>query len=406
MKADISAVDRDELPGSMEPLRLGDSSSHRPAITDLAVDLAKAAEGFRRSLPSSMVSSLAGLVRSMNCYYSNLIEGHDTHPVEIEQALRGDYSQDSRKRDLQLEAKAHISVQEWMDAGGLPARRAVSRDGLCEIHRRFGELLPDDLLWVADPKSGERVRVVPGDIRKRDVAVGQHVAISPGAVPRFLDRFEQVYGSLGKAEMIVSAAAAHHRFTWIHPFLDGNGRVARLMSHAMLLDALDTGALWSVSRGLARNVDRYKSLLAQCDESRRGPFDGRGSLSEAALADFTRFFLQVCLDQVAFMESLMQPDVLRTRVLLWAEEEVRMGLLPGRASTILEAILFRGSLARGDLEAVTGTGERQARRIAAALIDRGVIVSESHLHPLRLAFPAELAARWMPNLFPERPRTG
>ena len=63
---------------------------------------------------------------------------------------------------------------------------------------------------------------------------------------------------LGKTETILASAAAHHRRAWIHPFLDSNGRVARLMSHATLLEALDTGAVWSVARGLARNVDVYK----------------------------------------------------------------------------------------------------------------------------------------------------
>jgi Fic family protein len=72
------------------------------------------------------------------------------------------------------------------------------------------------------------------------------------------------HGGLGKAETIIAAAAAHHWLLWIHPFLDGNGRVARLMSHAMLLEALDTGGIWSIARGLARNVNSYKSHLAAC----------------------------------------------------------------------------------------------------------------------------------------------
>ena len=62
-----------------------------------------------------------------------------------------------------------------------------------------------------------------------------------------------------------AAAAAHHRLLWIHPFLDGNGRVARLMSHAMLLDTLESGGVWSIARGLARNVAAYKGHLAACD---------------------------------------------------------------------------------------------------------------------------------------------
>ena len=116
---------------------------------------------------------------------------------------------------------------------------------------------------------------------------------------------------------------------WIHPFLDGNGRVARLMSHAMLRDVLDTGGVWSIARGLARNVAYYKAQLATCDLPRRNDLDGRGNLSEEALADFTRFFLRVCIDQVTFMEGLVAPDRLRVRILIWVEEEVRIGALSG-----------------------------------------------------------------------------
>jgi Fic family protein len=403
MEPDKIAEDRGELTSQMEPLLISDGSPHRGVLTDLALNLTQKSAGFKRSLPPALLASLADLVRSMNCYYSNLIEGHDTHPVDIERALKNDYSQDRHKRDLQLEAKAHITVQQWIDTGGLNGNSAVRAESIAEIHRRFCELLPEDLLWVEDPATKERIRVVPGEYRQRDVQVGRHVAVSPGALPRFVARFEQVYGNLGKADLIISTAAAHHRLLWMHPFLDGNGRVARLMSHAMLLDILDTGAVWSVARGLARNVQRYKELLSNCDLPRRNDLDGRGNLSEEALAEFTQFFLTVSIDQVDFMESLVQPERLRTRILLWAEEEIRLGQLPAKSGTILEAVLYRGELPRGDADAVVGTGERQARRIVSALLDKEVLASDSPRAPLRLAFPAALAPRWMPGLFPEKP---
>jgi Fic family protein len=404
MEADKKAADRGELVSLMEPLLIGDGSRHRGEITDLALELTQKAAGFRRSLPPSLLASLADLVRSMNCYYSNLIEGHDTHPVDIERALKDDYSKDARKRDLQLEAKAHITVQKWIDGGALKGGLAIKAEGIREIHRRFCELLPEDLLWVEDPAPKEKLRVVPGEWRKRDVRVGTHVAISPGAVHRFVERFEQVYGKVGKTESIIATAAAHHRLLWIHPFTDGNGRVTRLMSHAMMLELLDTGAVWSVARGLARRVTDYKSLLANCDLTRRNDLDGRGTLSEEALAEFTQFFLKVCIDQVDFMESLVQPDRLRARILMWAEEEIRLGELPAKSGTLLEALLYRGELPRGDADVVAGTSERQGRRIVSALLERQVLTSESIRAPLRLAFPAILASRWMPGLFPEMPR--
>lgn len=398
-KADMIAMDRGEAVAGMEPLLLREDSRHRAGLTDLALELAQKSAGFRRSLPESIVASLADLVRSMNCYYSNLIEGHDTHPIDIERALRGDYSNDARKRDLQLEARAHIEVQRWIDGGALEGR-SVTAAALQEIHQRFCSLLPPELLAVEDAVTRERIAVVPGELRHRDVQVGRHVAISAPAVPRFLARFEQVYGSLGKTDTILATAAAHHRLLWVHPFVDGNGRVARLMSHATMLECLDTGAVWSVARGLARNVQAYKSQLAACDLPRRNDVDGRGPLSEESLVEFTRFFLTTCLDQVAFMEKLLRPDELRTRIQLWVEEEIRLDRLPPRSGTILEAVLYRGELPRGDAAAVVGTSDRQARRIVSALLDRGVLASASTRAPLRLAFPAALASRWLPGLFP------
>ena len=406
MEADIEpdilpVTDGGEAVELMEPMLIAEGSAHRGELTDLAIEVAARSAGFRRSLPDGVRTALSDLVRAMNCYYSNLIEGHDTHPIDIERALNNDYSNDRRKRDLQLEAKAHITVQQWIDAGGLKDR-SVSLAGIKEIHNRFCTLLPDDLLWIENPDTGARLRVIPGQLRDRDVRVGQHIPISPAAMPRFLAHFENAYSRLGRTEKILSAAAAHHRLLWIHPFLDGNGRVARLVSHATLLETLDTGGMWSVARGLACNVAAYKSHLAKCDQPRRNDLDGRGNLSEEALVAFTRFFLELCIDQVKFMEELVQPERLRTRILIWVEEEIRLGHLPPKSGSILEAVLYRGELPRGDAATIVGTGERQARRIVSALIDRGVLISESTRAPLRLAFSAALASRWMPGLFPER----
>jgi Fic family protein len=402
IKEDIQpAVDRGENVTQMGPLLLSEDSRHRGALIDLAIDLAGKAAGFRSSLAPGIRTALADLVRSMNCYYSNLIEGHDTHPIDIERALKNDYSSDRTKRDLQLEAKAHILVQQWLDTGNLRGRSTTS-DGLREIHRRFCALLPDDMLWVEEPDTRERLRVIPGELRSGDVKVGRHIAISPGAVPRFLEHFESIYSRVGKTDAILASAAAHHRLLWIHPFLDGNGRVTRLMSHCMLLDALDTGGVWSVARGLARNLEAYKGHLAACDLPRRNDLDGRGNLSEESLAAFTGFFLETCLDQVKFMEALVQPDHLRTRILLWAEEEARLDKLPAKAGAVIEAVLYRGELPRGDVAGILGLTSRHARRIASALLDRGVLSSKGPRDPLTLAFPATLATRWMPGLFPEQ----
>jgi len=402
MKEDISKViDREEAATMMEPLLISGTSKHRGPLSDLALELAAQSARFMGSLPKYAQHSLATLVRAMNCYYSNLIEGHDTHPVDIERALKNDYSQNTRQRNLQLEAKAHITVQQWIDEGGLKDH-AASYDGLREIHRRFCELLPEELLWAENPETSERMEIVPGELRGRDVKVGRHIPVSPGALPRFMQRFEAAYNGLGKTDTIFAAAAAHHRLLWIHPFLDGNGRVARLMSYSMLLDALDTGGIWSIARGLARNETQYKALLTACDAQRRNDLDGRGNLSEEALAEFTCFFLETCIDQVKFMEELVAPDKLRNRIFAWANEEIKTKTLLPQSLTILERLLYQGELAREEITTMFDVTPRQARRYVEALTELGVLVSETTRAPYHLAFPAKLASQWMPGLFPEK----
>ncbi|MGB0506182.1 MAG: Fic family protein [Pikeienuella sp.] len=373
----MTIPDEGETIGLFEPLMVSEGSPARAGLNDLVLELAEKSAAFRSGLPASIAEALADLVRAMNCYYSNLIEGHDTHPIDIERAMRNDYSADPKKRNLQLEAKAHVAVQKWIDEDGM-AEPPTAPASIIELHRRFCEL------------------------RTRYVEVGRHVAISPGAVPRFLERMHKAYSLPGRIEPILAAACAHHRLLWVHPFLDGNGRVARLMSYAMLRRTLDTRGLWSVARGLARQEAAYKEHLAACDGPRRGDRDGRGTLSEAALASFAGFFLRTCIDQVEFMESLMRPDRLRDRILIWAEEEIRAGALPPKSDTVLKAVLYQGQIERGEVETILGTSDRTARRVTSALLEAGALSSVSTRTPLKLAFPAKYAGRWMPGLFPER----
>ena len=102
------------------------------------------------------------------------------------------------------------------------------------------------------------------------------------------------------------------------------------------------------------------------------------------------------------MESVMQPERLRARILTWAEEEVRLGEIPAAARQGLEAVLYRGDLPRGEIPALLGVGERQSRRVVSALMVKKVLASDTQKSPVYLRFPAALASRWMPGLFPEK----
>jgi Fic family protein len=387
-------------PSWMEPMMPPEEGQRR--LEDAAFDLVSRASSLAGQSTPIVTASIGALVRSMNCYYSNLIEGHDTHPRDIDRALRKDYSAEPTRRALQLEAVAHIEVQQAIDEGRDDPAFPASRPYALWLHREFCRRLPEELLWVEDLESKRRVQIHPGELRDGEVAVGRHLPPEAAALTHFLERFEQAYDPryLSKMRQVIAVAAAHHRFVWIHPFYDGNGRVVRLMSHAMLKRLGVGSSLWSAARGLARNVNSYKSLLMAADEPRRGDLDGRGSLSLAALVEFCDFFLATCVDQVDYMRSILEPGELLRRIEIYTEDEVRAGRMPKGSFPLLREALLAGEFERGQAPTITGYKERMARMALAQLLESGVLVSTGPRAPVRLGFPIGVVDRWFPALYP------
>lgn len=384
---------------SMEPMLPPDTSQR---LGNLAVELVAEASQLTGQLRPQVREGIGHLVRSMNCYYSNLIEGHNTHPRDIDRAIHDEYSADPAKRNLQVEARAHIEVQRMIDSGEGPDSSPASENYAKWLHREFCTRLPDELLWVTDADAGKRVRIVPGELRDGDVIIGRHVPPPAPDLPEFLSHFEGAYdpGRLSAVQKIIAVAAAHHRFLWIHPFYDGNGRVVRLMSHAMLLHCGIGSSVWSVARGLARNEGDYKAKLMAADGGRYNEYDGRGALSERRLEEFCTFFLQTSIDQVKFMASLLEPDELLRRMKLYCDDETAAGRLPKRSMALMKEALVLGEIERGRAPEITGYQERRARQILSILIKKQLLVSDSPKAPVRLGFPLDVVERWFPALYP------
>ena len=384
----------------MEPMLPPEGTSE---LNDLVVDLVAKAGHFAGMLNPVVSRSVGDLVRSMNCYYSNLIEGHDTHPRDIDQALAENYSNEPIKRALQREAVAHISVQKMIDTGVAPDFYPISSEYGQWIHKEFCERLPQELLWVKNPDTGETIRITPGMHRDGAVQVGRHIPPLPENLNAFLARFNVAYDSkkLSKIQQIISVAASHHRYVWIHPFYDGNGRVVRLMSYAALKNVEIGSELWSVARGLARQKDAYKSLLQEADEPRRGDLDGRGTLSQRALVDFCAFFLKVCIDQVEYMKDLLDFKTLSERMQLHVEEMIAMKQIPKGSFALLREALLVGEFERGKVSEITNLKDRAAREVMYALLKKGLLVSDTPRGTVRLGFPIDAVGRWFPLLYPE-----
>lgn len=388
-----------------------------PALAGLAEQVSAAAGRLGHGVHPAALEGVRALLRTVNCYYSNLIEGHDTHPVDIERAMRKEYAVGSHARDLQVEAVAHIEVQERLEAdlARAPALNVCDPAFLRRIHGEFYERLPAALRVVRDAAGGREEQVIPGALRHHDVRVGAHVAPAHGEVPALLARFARVYDPAGRgaAPGLLALAAAHHRLLWIHPFGDGNGRVTRLMTELYLRRlGLPSPGLWAVARGLARRSTEYKRALAAADDERWNDVDGRGPLSLRGLTVFCRFFLEVALDQVTYMAGLLAVEGLGPRVTAYGRAR-ETGLLPAPApdprkwsaneTRLLSDLVYRGTLARGEVPGLLRLPERTARRVVARLVAEGFAASTSSRAPLTVRFPAHAGAHLFPGLYaPDR----
>lgn len=387
----------------IEPARIENPPE---GLADLAAELSAGSARLGRSLHPLTAANLADLVRIMNTYYSNLIEGHDTRPRDIERALAGQFDRDSARRNLQVEAAAHVRVQSAVDrmaaAGTLP--EPASSEFVQWLHREFYRDAPEAVLVIAGV--GRKFTMTAGDWRSRpahDVAVGRHQPPSSARVGDFMRYFAQRYRfeAVGRAGRIIAMAAAHHRFNYIHPFPDGNGRVSRLMSHAMAWQAgVAAHGLWSISRGLARGLEsrtEYKEMMDLADTPRQGDFDGRGNLSERALIDFVTWFLRVAVDQVTFMSGLFDLENLAKRLRVFIARHERF---KPEAAALLEQTLVRGEIERGEASRITGLPVRTAQRLLNDLVSDSLLASATPKGPVSLRFPVDTVEALFPRLYP------
>jgi Fic family protein len=346
---------------------------------------------------------LRTLLRSMNSYYTNRIEGQHTRPHEIDQALRKDFSTDAKLAAKQRLAVAHIEAEVALEqryAGEEGARALYSADAVQAIHQAlFGRLPAEDLLTDEDEP------IVPGQLRQREVQVGQHVAPAFASLPQFLERWAQYYGNVRRGEAaLVACACAHQRLGWVHPFVNGNGRVMRLHTHTLLSALGYTGGLWSPLRGFARSTERYYALLADADSLRRGDLDGRGNLSEQALIAWADYVLDVCQDQVGFMASMLDFQTLKERMeacLVFEATVEKSGVRQESLRGLHYLFLSGEDMVRGDFKAMLGISDRAATDALGALVKRGLLKSDSPQGKVRFGLPQHALRFLFPRLWPE-----
>ena len=322
---------------------------------------------------------LGKLLLITNTYYSNLIEGQYTEPAAMQKA------QNAPKRERQLLkdlAVKHMEVQRVFERAlrlKAPEFHAMfSPELISAVHLRLFDGTDENSRRLSDGRV-----LVPGKLRSQpadEVVVGNHAAPAAAAVQAMLEHLQRFYGaSQDPRRRLIATLANHHRLAWVHPFLDGNGRVARMITHLQLVQLGLQPHLWSLSRGLARRHEDYYRTLAMADRPREGDYDGRGQMSQKHYFAFIEFMLDVCHDQVDYMTEALNRDKLRERVIRafkTNEKLLDVGIRQESAPAVL-ALLLQGSLPRSEFKTFTGLSSRPAIDELSRLIKAGIVVSRT-----------------------------
>ncbi|MEX2514332.1 MAG: Fic family protein [Cyclobacteriaceae bacterium] len=390
-------------PDTMEPLFPSDDTGK---LEELATELISKSARLSGTMNPITRKALANFLRPMNSYYSNLIEGHDTHPIDIAKALKNNFSEDKTKRDLQKEAHAHIKLHQEIyveikpgDSSLIPTSTAYIKS----IHKRFYDHLPEDFKEVTS-KEGKRKHVIPGELRVDEVEVGRHIGPFSKNLNLFMDRFEEFYHpkapqNKSKIRQIIAIASSHHRLAWIHPFLDGNGRVVRLFSDACFMyNGLDSSGLWSISRGLARQSTDYKSKLANADLQRYNDYDGRGNLSNKMLIEFCEFFLSTAIDQIDYMYRILDINNMLSRIESFTELMVIKNKLKLEAKYILSDVFLKGKITKSEAMRITNISDKTLKLLTDKLIEMDLI--EAVKEGIKMVYYVKYPVTYSPMLFP------
>ncbi len=355
-----------------------------------------------------ILKSIKELLRKTNSYYSNQIESEGTHPLDIEKAMRQEFFKDDKRKKLQLLSLAYIDTQKELELLALQEKNIFTKEFLLGIHNRFytKEGMDNFLEVHSDDKI---INMLAGEFRMDDVYVGKHIAPKYNELESIFNEFENQYKSIyttsTKAMKLLYLLSSHHRLTWIHPFLDGNGRVSRLFLDTLFLNIDINGyGLWNISRGLARSNEEYKKNLAFGDMPLQCATDGRGPLSLRGLKYYLRFMLETALDQIEFMHKNLQLNSLAHRIekfaILVNNKMLDIEPLPQYSSMLLKELLIKGELNRGEVKNIINKSDRTATTLIKTLIQREYIESDTPKSAIRLKFNSMFASYVMPNLIP------
>lgn len=368
------------------------SQENQVASLKLVISSAK----LKAQLPTGTALALTELISGVNCYYSNVIEGIQIKlPKEtLREAILAEHS----PGDEEGAYLAHLAVQGYLEDQTGGGQHPFQDDIIRAAYSQLISLSPLDQLGQAALSP-----LHAGGYRAHGVRVGAHIAPAPDAVAGLMLEFENEMGSTLRQhphayQRLPIIALAHHRLAWIHPFMDGNGRLIRLVNDAALHGAgIEGYELWSCSRGLARHRQQYYEHLAAMDRYMDAP-----ATHDQILQRYLGFWIGMCQSQVDFMTERFSHRTLEhfnRSLFSYLHSEIKV---PQEAAIIYWIALRVGEVSKKLAVQLTGKSERWTRDLLKRMQSLGLLISQESRHVLQPRIPPWASMWLISSLLPLR----
>lgn len=389
----------------VEPL-LPDYTS--PVLQEKAEEIIALSGRFKNALHELTFKSVLELIVPMNIYYTNLIENIDTNPIDIHNAIvNSQQMTDNPFRNRISDSEILINLERQLLEAIIfeeETKEYWSFSFIKNLHKQFFEKIPTEKRFVLSVKE-EPIQIEPGEYREMGAKIQRHIAPNPEDISSLMLHFQNIYDT-GRfhsiAQRLMNIAAQHHRLLFIHPFMDGNGRTARLQTDVALFSEDLSNGLWMPSRGFARKLDVYREKLSQADQSKLNASDGKGALSQAKLNEFCEFFFDVCIDQMEFMSEKLKVSTLQENYESMLQYFVSRKAFPEEAILPLMHAFEFGKIKKHEFHRLYGKSDKPSKELGRKLVSLGFLKEDKKdvKKPYEIALPIHAALFLFPEMYP------
>lgn len=241
----------------------------------------------------------------------------------------------------------------------------INRAFLSEMHKKIVDgLLP--------PPNGEGDST-PGDYRKVNLKINKSSHRPPEwlAVEDYMNELLEFVNKDDSPKYdLLKTAIAHHRFVWIHPFGNGNGRTVRLFTYAMLVKAgfnVNVGRIINPTAVFCSNRNDYYKFLSEADE---GTVEG--------LTSWIEYVLKGLKDEIEKIDKLSDYNFLRKEILLPSiNHSLERKFITDVETKILKRVVDKQVISASDIKDIfPGKADAEVSRQIRKLIDRKMLIPE------------------------------